>query len=84
MRPFILLSVALRLLSALVIAFGVPYLFFGLLGVTGRLSDTSERENLQQGLVFFGLAVAALTFGTLGLMLSTQLGEPGKGGPKGG
>jgi hypothetical protein len=39
----------------------VPLTGFGLLGVLGSLSDTSERENTEMGLTFLGIAgLAAL------------------------
>jgi len=50
----------LMLVSALIFLFlGVPCLFFGILGVQGRLADVSEAENMQIGLVCLGYGMLA-------------------------
>ncbi len=52
----------LFLTAAIII--GLPCAFFGMLGLTGRLADTSPVENVQAGLLF--LVVAAVVFCTTG------------------
>jgi hypothetical protein len=61
---------------------GVPSLFFGYLGVSGQLSDTSDRENLGLGLVLLVLGLLAVTPGVLCLFLWKQPrgSGPGAGG----
>lgn len=36
---------------------GLPCLFFAQLGLRGRLSDTSQAENFEQGLMFLSFAI---------------------------
>jgi hypothetical protein len=61
----------LKLVTGLLfVTVGLPCLFFGSLGVTGRLPDTSERENFQQGLAL--LAVALCTLVSFLLSLANQ------------
>lgn len=40
---------------------GGPLLFMGFLGVSGQLSDTSERENLVSGLFFLAFGLLSVT-----------------------
>jgi hypothetical protein len=51
MIRFAIRAVSLFLFSIL----SLPCLFFGWLGLAGQLSDTSLRENVEQGLTFLGL-----------------------------
>ncbi len=49
----------LRAFSILAFLFVVlPCTVMGILGLLGRLSDTSESENLRHGLTFLGIAFA--------------------------
>jgi hypothetical protein len=45
-----------RLLALALLALATPCYFFGCLGVQGQLTDTSQKENLQQGAFFLGTA----------------------------
>jgi uncharacterized membrane protein len=51
---------------------GVPCLLLGLAGLSGRLSDTSERENVQQGMVFIAIGLATLLPLILSFLVSSK------------
>lgn len=55
-----------QLLALALLGLAVPFFIFGCLAVQGRLSDTSDKENLQQGVSFiilgFLLAIPYLVY----------------------
>ncbi len=61
------------LYTMVIVLVGGPCLLFGLLGITGRLSDTSERENLYQGVLCFATALCPMAFGIIGLVFEKRL-----------
>src|SRR5688572_6027609 len=70
---------AISLVSALIFLFlGVPCLFFGSLGVRGRLADVSEAETLRLGLTFLAFGLLATTPGVLCVFLWWRRGWPGR------
>jgi hypothetical protein len=68
---------AISLVSALIFLFlGVPCLFFGSLGVRGRLADVSDAENLRLGLAFLGFGLLAMAPSVLCVFLWWRRGWP--------
>ena len=67
--PWNMLRIVLRVVAlALFITIGLPCVFYGSLGLRGRLSDTSVLENLQQGLFFLSVAFLTVLPGLLSFL----------------
>ena len=70
-------AVAVAVISAVA---GVAFAFFGLLGLSGGLTDTSERENVETGIVFLLMAGGAVLFflGAVATLRDRDPGPPGR------
>jgi len=74
---------ALTLVSALIFLFlSVPCLYFGSLGVRGRLADVSEAENVRLGVAFLAFGLLAAAPGVLCVLLWRPRGRSQLGRPK--
>ena len=66
-------------LLLVLLAVGLPCFFLGMLGVSGHLSDTSDRENVQSGLLFLSIAVGILMACVLSFTCLKHDKTPGNG-----